>query len=92
MPLRADLAGLGPVSFGSGGAYGADRPGPGQALAGPWPPPMVAVIFPDATEITETEPVSPLPTHICEPSGVAAIEIGSRPPRPRRTPRSGRRR
>jgi hypothetical protein len=50
----------------------------------PGPPPMVAVIFPDDTEMTDTEmtdtePVGPLPTHTCEPSGVAAIDIGSRP-------------
>jgi hypothetical protein len=40
---------------------------------------IVAATFPDAAEITETVPESPFPTHTCAPSGVAAMDIGSRP-------------
>jgi len=53
--------------------------GAASRVAVPGPPPIVAVIVPDATEMTDTEPVSPFPTHTCEPSGVAAIDIGSLP-------------
>src|SRR5271169_5246945 len=53
--------------------------GAASRVAVPGPPPIVAVILPDATEMTDTEPVSPFPTHTCEPSGVAAIDIGSLP-------------
>jgi hypothetical protein len=53
--------------------------GAASKVAVPGPPPMVATILPDATEMTDTEPVSPFPTHTCEPSGVAAIDIGSLP-------------
>ena len=43
-----------------------------------WPPPLiVSVTVLVAVEITEMDPVYPLPTHTWDPSGVAAIDIGS---------------
>ena len=47
-----------------------------RAVACP-PPLIVSVTVLVAVEFTEIDPVYPFPTHTWDPSGVAAIDIGS---------------
>src|SRR5580692_5415900 len=83
MPYFPAVLRLRPPGYQNGRLSRPAHPGAAKAMPSGFVLPaaarIVAITCLDAAEMTETVPDSPFPTQIWAPSGVAAMDMGSRP-------------